>query len=119
MPNYSWVCTSHHWLVTTSIAARLEPQTCPKCGEPGRKAPEMDAPNIDKTAAGSWNQQSYNPGLGCWTHSTKHAEQIAKSRGLEPIGNESVETQQKIMERTHKQNREQRWADAESEKLYD
>ena len=28
----------------------------------------------------------FNHGLGCVTHGTRHAEKIAKSRGLEPIG---------------------------------
>ncbi len=118
MPNYSWICEKHHWLVASSIAGRDEPQTCPKCATPGTRAPWMDAPNIDKTAAGSWNQQSYNPGLGCWTKSTQHAEQIAKSRGLEPIGNEPPEKIQKHFDQQRKETRDARWND-DRELLYD
>lgn len=41
--------------------------------------------------ASGWDSASFNPGLGCITKNTKHAEQIAKERGLIPLGNESCE----------------------------
>lgn len=115
MPTYSWICDEHHWTVMTSISTRNDPQDCPKCGKAGTRASYMDAPNIDKTAAGSWNQQSYNPGLGCWTNSTKHAEQIAKERGLEPLGNEPVENVHKHFDQKRKEMHEQRWKDSVNE----
>lgn len=34
----------------------------------------------------------FNQGLGCVTEGTRHAEQIAKSRGLEPIGDAPLKT---------------------------
>jgi hypothetical protein len=119
MPTYSWIDEEHHWLVFTSISTRNDPQACPKCGKDGTRAPWMDAHNVDKEAAGSWNQQSFNPGLGCWTNSTKHAEQIAASRGLEPIGNEPPENLHKMAEKTKAETREQRWRDADRQMLYD
>jgi putative FmdB family regulatory protein len=41
--------------------------------------------------AGGWDSVSYNPGLGCITKNTKHAEQIARQRNLIPIGSEDLE----------------------------
>ena len=114
-PTYDWACDKHIWEVVCRIADRDEPSTCPKCGAPGTK--QLSAPNIDKTSAGSWNQTSYNPGLGCWTKSTKHAEQIAKARGLEPVGNEPIDNIHKKFEKDREEKREARWAD-DREMLY-
>jgi putative FmdB family regulatory protein len=115
MPTYDWACSKHTWEVVCKMAERDDPSSCPKCGEAGTKL--LSAPNIDKTSAGSWNQASYNPGLGCWTHSTKHAEQIAKARGLEPVGNEPPENILKKHEKQREETRAARWAD-DREMLY-
>lgn len=117
MPTYSWADDEHHWTVMTSIATRDDPQACPQCGAQGSR--QIDAPSIDKTSAGGWNQQAYNPGLGCWTKSVRHGEQIAKSRGLEPVGNEPVENLHKAAEKQREDTREQRWRDADRQMLYD
>lgn len=109
MPTYSWADDHHIWDVSTTVATRDEPSNCPKCGAPGTR--QLTLPSIDKTAAGGWNQQSFNPGLGCWTMSNKHAEQIAKSRGLEPIGDEPVEKLHKHYDNARKEKRERVWAD--------
>jgi len=76
-------------------------------------------PHIDKTAAGDWNNVSYNPGLGQWTKSTRHARQIAKEKGLIEVGNEPVESLHKHYDKQRKDKVEQRWAEADREKLYD
>lgn len=117
MPTYEWACDKHIWEVVTTISARDEPSACPKCGTPGTR--QLTLPNIDKTAAGGWNQQSYNPGLGCWTKSVKHGEEIAKRRGLEPVGNEPVENLHKAAEKQKAETREKRWRDADRQLLYD
>lgn len=119
MPTYGWRCKEcgHEWDVFTTIAHRDDPETCSQC--PGAGERTLSAPSIDKTAAGGWNQQSYNPGLGCWTKSTKHAEQIAKSRGLEPVGNEPAENLHRAAEKQQAATREQRWRDADRVLLYD
>lgn len=117
MPSFTWACDEHHWIVLSSIAGRDEPQACPKCGKAGAR--QIDAPFIDKTAAGGWNQQSYNPGLGCWTKSVKDGERIAKARGLEPVGTEPVENLHKHFDKQREETREQRWRDADRVMLYD
>ena len=116
MPSYTWACQEHHWIVMTSIATRDEPSQCPKCGAAGKR--QFDAPHIDKTAAGGWNQQSFNPGLGCWTKSTRHGEQIAKSRGLEPVGNEPVENLHKHYDQKREETSAKRWRDADRDMVY-
>lgn len=114
MPTYDWACDVHgQWSVSTRIAERDEPQACPTCGQVGLR--QLTVPNIDKTAAGGWNAQSYNPGLGCWTKDQKHARQIAKSRGLEEVGTEPVENLQKAAERRQAEIREARWQEATRE----
>lgn len=115
MPTYTWGHDDHEWDVLASVSTRDEPQDCPKCGKAGERRSWRDAPNIDKTSAGSWNQQSYNPGLGCWTENQKHAEKIAASRGLVPIGNEKPETVEKAMAAKREEIRESRWAEAMTE----
>ena len=118
MPTYEWECADHgRWDVQMRIAERDLVQACPTCGNHGKRT--ITAPNIDRTAAAGWNQQSYNPGLGCWTKSHKDAERIAKSRGLEPVGNESPETIHKVAEKTQKENRDKRWAEADRVKVYE
>jgi hypothetical protein len=116
VPQYTWADNDHYWIVSTTVATRDDPQSCPKCGTPGTR--QIDLPNLDKTSAGSWNQQSYNPGLGCWTKSTKHAEQIAKQRGLEPIGNEPVDNLHKNFEKQREETRAERWRNADRELVY-
>lgn len=109
MPSYSWACDAHYWIVSSTVAARDEPSSCPKCGAVGTR--QIDLPNIDKVAAGSWNQQAYNPGLGCWTKSWKHGREIAKSRGLEEVGDEPADKLYEKHERQRQETRAKRWAD--------
>lgn len=114
MPTYEWKCETHgNWDVSVRIAERDDPQPCPTCGTHGVK--QLSAPNIDKSAAGGWNSQSYNPGLGCWTKNSKHASQIAKSRGLVEVGNEPVENIQKAQDKARAETAEKRWQEATSE----
>lgn len=118
MPTYSWGCREgHEWDVQTTVADRDSPSNCQICQQPGIRG--LTLPSIDKTAAGSWNQASWNPGLGCWTNSTKHARQIAKARGLDEVGTESPESIQKHYEKQRKDTWTRRWAEADREKLYD
>lgn len=119
MPIYEFACDDcrQFFEVTKPMSESGTPENCRTCGRLAEKVPSLT--NIDKTAAGSWNQQSFNPGLGCWTESTKHAEQIAKSRGLEPIGDEPVEKLHKRAETEKKDIRAKRWAEADRVKLYD
>lgn len=116
MPTYLYGCDAdHNWDVLKPIRDADTEEKCPECGAVGVKRPVM----FGFTGASDWNTQSWNPGLGCYTKSHKEAEKIAKRRGLEPIGNEKPETIHKHFERQRAETREQRWADAARDKLYD
>ncbi len=119
MPIYDLECDpcKHRWDVAKPMADYDKPEPCPKCGVPGLRL--VTLVNIDKTAAGGWNTQAYNPALGCYTRSDQHAAKIAKSRGLECVGNEPPEKIHAAMERTKADTTAQRWAEADREKLYD
>ena len=108
-PTYDFGCDKHRWEVVCKIAERENEHRCPACGAVGTQLPA--APNIDKGAAGSWNQQSYNPALGCWTKSWKHGREIAKARGLEEVGDEPVDKLHDKFEKQRAETRKARWAD--------
>jgi putative FmdB family regulatory protein len=120
MPTYEWDCVGCRvtWDVVTRIAERDEPQRCPKCQALGTRNPVVLCA-IDKSAASDWNNVSYNPGLGCWTKSWKHGREIAKSRGMEEIGNEPVENIHKKYEKQRAETRAKRWEEADRVKVYD
>lgn len=118
-PTYEWSCTGeykHHWDMVTTIAARDDPSSCPACGAEGVRG--ITLPQIDKVAAGDWNRVEYNPGLGQWTKSWKHGRQIAKSKGMEEVGNENPENILKHDDKRREEKRERRWAD-DRELVYD
>ena len=118
MPIYDY----HHescrlrWEVAKPMRESDTPEVCPKCGEPGVKLPSLCA--IDKTAAGGWNEQTFHPGLGCYTRSTQDARKIAKSRGLEEVGTEPPEKIHAKFDKDKAEARERRWAEADRVKQY-
>lgn len=119
MPTYPHRCVScsREWDVQCRVADRDEPQRCPACDAVGDR--QLTVPQIDKVAAGSWNQASYNPALGCWTDSWKHGRQIAKSRGMVEVGDEPPEKIHARAEKQREETREQRWKDADRVMKYD
>lgn len=113
MPTYDLECDpcKVRWDVIKPMSQYDSPEPCPKCGKPGNLLPALV--NIDKVAAGSWNEQSWNPALGCYTRNVQHARQIAKRRGFEEIGNEKPETIHKHFDRQRDETRDARWAEAD------
>lgn len=55
----------------------------------------------------------YNPGLGCIVRNTSHRKEIARSKGLEEIGNEKPETIHKHFDKAREERREKAWAEAD------
>ena len=109
-PTYDWGCPNGHaYVVVSTIAGRDEPTTCPKCQAPGERGISLPAPV--SVTAGDWNRGSWNPGLGCYTKSWKHGRQIAKSRGLEEVGDSNPDTLYKANEQAREEKRAARWAD--------
>jgi hypothetical protein len=117
IPTYAYRCArGHEWDVVKRIADIDAPERCAACDFLGERQVTLPSGTI---GASDWNTQSYNPGLGCYTRSNKHGEQIAKSRGLEPIGNEKTATIHKTMDAKREERRADRWADADREKVYE
>jgi len=50
----------------------------------------------------------FNPGLGCITRNKKHRAEIAKSRGLEEIGNENPDKIEKALTKEREERLEKR-----------
>ncbi len=88
---------------------------CAKCHTLGDR--QIQRANF--TQANDWNTQTFNPALGCYTRNTRHARQIAKSRGMEEVGTESPEKIHKHYEKQQEATRAARWDDAMKDKVYD
>jgi len=87
MATYDYACSKceHAELITKSISAYNDPEHCPKCKT------EMNR-LISKTYFyGEKVEESYfNHGLGQVVRNSKHAAEIARSKGLIEVGNEKV-----------------------------
>lgn len=108
MPIYVYECAkTHRWEVIKPMASSQTSEACTECGALGRKIPAR----FGFTGASDWNRQEFNHGLGeiC---TPKQAEKIAKSRGLEPVGNESAESLHKHFDKVREERREARYAEA-------
>lgn len=117
MPLYPYECDQgHRWEVAKPLAQIDAEERCQLCGEVGGR--KIALVRIDREAAGGWNQQSWTPALGQWTKSTKEARRIAKSRGMEEVGTEPVDNLHKAAEKRQAEIREERWKDADRDKLY-
>lgn len=115
MPTYIYRCEKEHqWDVVKPMSQLDAPERCEACGEPGTR----QIARVNFNGASDWNSQTFNPALGCYTRNTRHARQIAKSRGYEEIGNEPVEKIHSTFEKQREETRAKRWAEADREKLY-
>ena len=59
--------------------------------------------------AADWDNAEYNPALGCVTKNAKHRAQIAKSKGLEEVGNADLNKYHKELDAANQQRRDDRW----------
>ena len=89
MPAYPYRCSDpscdHCFEVVKCIADIELPELCEICQSPASRY-------IGRThfyGASDWDKAHFNIGLGCECSSYKHARQIAKSRGLEEVGNDT------------------------------
>ena len=89
MPTYPYECTScsHTFDVIKSVRQLDDPECCEKCSAPNARRYLVP---VNFNGASDWNNQGWNPGLGCVTKSNAHAAKIAKERGLIEVGNEDV-----------------------------
>jgi len=116
MPTYPYECEACHktWDVVKSVKSIDDPEPCAVCSQPALRR----IARVNFTGADDWNTQTFNPALGCYTRNTRHARQIAKSRGMEEVGTEPPEKIHAAFERQQAETREQRWKDAEKDKVY-
>ena len=116
MPTYVYLCgRGHEWEVVKRIADLDEVEMCATCQTLGDR--QIQRANF--TQANDWNTQTFNPALGCYTRNTRHARQIAKSRGMEEVGTEPVEKIHAKFERDREDRTAQRWAEADRDKVYE
>lgn len=116
MPVYPYYCRpcDETWDVVKAMAESHSPEHCPRCaGDAEKGVANFQVDTQCFTTGGVGSGESFNPGLGCVTKSTKHAEQIAKSRGLEPIGTEPVDKLHKTFEKKREETRAERWRQAD------
>lgn len=90
MPTYEYKCNDcgNHFDVIKSMKDYDNPAECQACHETNTS---RLISNTSFYGAGGWDSVSFNPGLGCITKNTKHAEKIARERNLIPVGNENCD----------------------------
>jgi putative FmdB family regulatory protein len=85
---YPYACQcGHEFEVIKRIAEIDRPEICPKCSSSEVKR------YISRThfyGACDWDKAEYNPGLGKVVRNSQHRKELAKSMGVEEIGNEPV-----------------------------
>jgi hypothetical protein len=93
---------------------------CPRCAVVAVKGvANFQVDKLCLTTGAGISTTEYNPGLGCYTESTRHAERIASRRGLEPIGTEPVDKLHKTFEKKREEKREERWRQADRVMVYE
>ena len=119
MPLYEYLCHQCEapFDVARPISAIYDPAVCPKCEATNGKAQRQLTRTHFYGAA--VEDASYDPGLGMVVKSSKHRKDEAKARGLIEIGNEKPEVVHKYFDDKRTEIREQRWAEAEREKVYE
>lgn len=119
MPTYVYECCSCAavWDVVKRVAQIDDPERCPGCDHLGDR--KIQAPALDKSAAADWNTPHFNPALGQVVQSNKHAQKIAKAKGLIEVGNEKPENIHKHFEKQREQAHKDRWENADRVMKYE
>lgn len=83
---------------------------CPSCGDPGER---QFIPSRVYFSSTSVQNAEYNPGLGCVTKNAKDRDEIAKRKGLVPVGNDygSGEKMQKEFDTKREEKLAKRYED--------
>lgn len=103
---YPYRCAlGHEWEVIKSVADIDLPEKCPTCDYEG-----------SRYIARTWfygakvEDSQFCPALGCVVRSSKHRNQLAKTKGLVEVGNASLESIHKQNEATLNKKLADRWA---------
>lgn len=116
MPTYAYFCPpcDYCYDVVKPMAESHSVEHCPKCQAEAVKGVSPFA--VDKlclTTGSGVSTETWNPGLGCYTKSIRHGEQIAKERGLEPVGSEPVEKIHKHYDKAREEKNKRAWAETD------
>lgn len=111
IPTYSYRCERCNLLfdVVRSIKDHVRKDTCTECG--GKAEQQIVANRNLFKLSGIPESAEFNPGLGLVTKSNKHAEKIAKEKGLIPVGSERVETVNKYHDKVMSEKQKKAWED--------
>lgn len=122
MPTYPYFCPPCDctWDIVKPMAESHSEEHCPRCDVVAVKGvANFQVDKLCLTTGSGISTTEFNPGLGCWTESTKHAERIAERRGLVPIGTEPVENLHKRYEKQKEETRAERWRQADRVMAYE
>lgn len=111
MPTYEFKCEGCGLLfdVVRSITEFTRDLDCTSCG---KKSDLQVSSNRNLfSVSGIPESPQFNPGLGAVTKGTKHAERLAKERGMIPVGNEKVETVNKYFDKVKDDKAKRSWED--------
>lgn len=84
-------------------------ENCERCGE---FALRQFVPSRVHLIGTKVEDAEYNPGLGCVVRNKKHRAEIAKSKGLEEVGNESVTSMHKHFDKAREEKIDKAYDDA-------
>lgn len=108
---YEYTCSNdkcqHMFDVQKTVAEVSRPEPCPQCGT--ADARRIYNPWYVHGSAGDWDKAEYNPAFGQVVRNRQHRAELAKRRGMEEIGNESVDKVHKHFDQTREDKRKQGW----------
>jgi len=120
MPSYPYscaVCVDSAFEVVHRISDWNAAEVCRRCGGPAHRT--ICAVNFN--GASDWGKVEFNHGLGQWTTGKRDRDEKAKRQGMVEIGNDFGSPEKQIAhdEKRREERRQQRWADALREKVYE
>lgn len=83
---YEYSCCNEIFEVIKPLREIDRVESCPICGDAARRIISQNT----FYGADDWDNAQYCPGLGQVVKSDKHRRKIARSRGLEEVGNEDM-----------------------------
>lgn len=86
------------------------PENCAQCGTISTRQFVPSRVYFNNTKV---HHPEYNPGLGAIVRDPNHRKELAKIKGVEEVGNESIESLHKHHDKKREDNRESAWADAD------
>lgn len=117
MPLYDYGCDcGREFAVFKKMSEHTATEVC-DCGKKAERI--FNKGTFYFNGASDWNSQTYNYGLGCEVRNQQHARQIAKSRGLEEVGNDDPKKIGDIMEKDNHKKWVDGWNDTLREKVYE